>query len=402
MQKLNLPVKFYSCIVAVFCSLLFQAQQLDIKKLSDKIYLLNNGLQYKKSQDTLIGLLQREDLSPRDHIEVNILLSATYKRLQDYTSVNYYLSKALDIAKENNCRDLYNIINSHFAFSYFDTHDYKKAAGIMEQIANQDYKYLPAEDKSKILMQEGYIRFLDENFQAAEEYYRRASSLMMQDNACDLPIVYGKQIQLYFAENNIAKALEYYRTGVSRAKRCNILKYEMYLAEVMMNTYKERKDADNELKFNHIYDSLSNIYKRTENLQALHLNREIKSKENEEKEKKEKWRIFIIYSLATLVLVFIIIMIVRYMLKLKVKNRENERVIDEMRQLLAEYETEKARNIDQQSKLTSKQQLMLEMIKDGKSNKEIAIHFNITESTVKYHIRNIFEILNIKRRSELR
>lgn len=45
---------------------------------------------------------------------------------------------------------------------------------------------------------------------------------------------------------------------------------------------------------------------------------------------------------------------------------------------------------------------MLEMMKDGKSNKEIGCEFNITESTVKYHIKSIYEALNIKTRKDLK
>jgi hypothetical protein len=74
-------------VFLIFCFQISLAQEVNIVKLNDKIYEYNNNLEYKKSKDTLLHLLSNENLTAHDQIEINILLSMTYKRLQDYKSV---------------------------------------------------------------------------------------------------------------------------------------------------------------------------------------------------------------------------------------------------------------------------------------------------------------------------
>jgi len=52
-------------------------------------------------------------------------------------------------------------------------------------------------------------------------------------------------------------------------------------------------------------------------------------------------------------------------------------------------------------KLTERQKELLKLISEGFSNKEIADKLFITESTVKYHVRNIYSILELKDRKDL-
>lgn len=55
-------------------------------------------------------------------------------------------------------------------------------------------------------------------------------------------------------------------------------------------------------------------------------------------------------------------------------------------------------NIGQES-LTSSEKRILEMIVAGKSNKEIAAALNVSENTVKTHVKNIFEKLGVSDRT---
>ncbi|WP_353894026.1 response regulator transcription factor [Proteinivorax hydrogeniformans] len=50
--------------------------------------------------------------------------------------------------------------------------------------------------------------------------------------------------------------------------------------------------------------------------------------------------------------------------------------------------------------LTSKEQLILELISSGKTNKEIGHHLNLTEKTVRNYISKIFKRINVANRTE--
>lgn len=395
-------MKHYTLLIILFGCQILSSQKLNIDRLEKRIYEYNNNLQYKKSQDTLLDLLEIDDLSVKERVEINILISLTYKSLQDYTSVHYYLSNAKKIAVGNKLYGAINRINAQFAFAYFDIQDYKKADAIMQKLADADYQYLSDDDKSKLFVQQGYIAFTANNFKEAELEYSKAEALMEKSNACHLPIVYGKQMQLHLVQNNLKEANALYEKGVAKARECHILKYEVYLAEIMMNVFKEKNDVKNAYRFNRKFDSLNSIFRPSENLQKLHIDREIKLRESEEKSRKSRWQMVIIYTIGFLLISAVTFWLVRYALQLKSKNKEHIHTIQEMKQMLINFEEEKQVSISQKSQLNSRQLLIIEMIKDGKTNKEIASHLNISESTVKYHIKNIYDLLNIRKRSHLK
>lgn len=53
-------------------------------------------------------------------------------------------------------------------------------------------------------------------------------------------------------------------------------------------------------------------------------------------------------------------------------------------------------------KLTERQLEIIQLVKENKSNKEISAMLFISENTVKYHLKKIFEILDIDKRSDLK
>jgi DNA-binding NarL/FixJ family response regulator len=54
-----------------------------------------------------------------------------------------------------------------------------------------------------------------------------------------------------------------------------------------------------------------------------------------------------------------------------------------------------------ESDLTSKEEEVLKLVADGATNKQIALSLCVTENTVKFHLRNITEKLQIKNRSQM-
>jgi DNA-binding NarL/FixJ family response regulator len=51
--------------------------------------------------------------------------------------------------------------------------------------------------------------------------------------------------------------------------------------------------------------------------------------------------------------------------------------------------------------LTNKEVEVLKQVAHGATNKEIASSLNISDNTVKYHLRNIMEKLNVKNRAQI-
>ena len=55
-----------------------------------------------------------------------------------------------------------------------------------------------------------------------------------------------------------------------------------------------------------------------------------------------------------------------------------------------------------EQELSDRQLQILELIKKGKTNKEIASELYISENTVKYHLKIIYNILDIENRFQLK
>ena len=66
---------------------------------------------------------------------------------------------------------------------------------------------------------------------------------------------------------------------------------------------------------------------------------------------------------------------------------------------VSEEELDALENIAPAS-LTARQQAVLQLLHEGKSNKEIAAHLFLSMSTVKFHIAALFELLEAHSRTE--
>lgn len=52
------------------------------------------------------------------------------------------------------------------------------------------------------------------------------------------------------------------------------------------------------------------------------------------------------------------------------------------------------------NQLTKSEYKVIHLLEKGYSNKKISIHLNISENTVKYHLKNIYKKLKVKNRLE--
>ena len=83
--------------------------------------------------------------------------------------------------------------------------------------------------------------------------------------------------------------------------------------------------------------------------------------------------------------------------------KENTRIHNEIEQLTQALDEKGNKRLDlTQYNLTDRQKEIISLIQQGKSNKEIASLLFISENTVKYHLKIIYEILDIEHRTEIR
>lgn len=390
---------------------------LPIKVLDNKVFMLNNQMKYKESQSLLLPLLNRIELSDSYKFEVCILLSYTYKRVYDYESTTKFLDKAIEYAVKTTNKDRYQaIVLSEKAFVYFDTQEYDKANEIMQQLAKTNYRYIDFNNQAVLIMQQAYLQFLDKNYLLAESTYDAAIKCMKKGKSCNLPMIYVKKMQLYAAMGSMPKALEAYNTSGFYADSCKIIKYRIYACEELETIYKKQKNFEAAGVISIYLDSLKLIYEKEEHIAELHNQKEaflLHDKNDELKRVKgDKFQLQLWLILSILALFGIIWALLSYRKQKQALKGEFELFRESIllhfsqqpqqkEEILLLVETDTIEKTEEKILLSERQQEVLECLREGMLNKEIAARLYISENTVKYHIKGIYQALKINDRKEL-
>ena len=403
--------RFIILLSLVFISFL-QGKALNLPSLEEEIITYNRAGKHMVSQKKLSEILLTTDISAEERANVLFLMASTYRSVNDYLMCIDYLERSQAIAeklpKDNT---VLMRIDYEFAYVYFDTKDYEKCGEVMKRIANHHYKTIYPEDKAYILMQEGFLLLKDNKYGETERKYTEALGIMEKVSRCNLPMVYGKMMELYNLKKDIIKVENMYDQAYKIADECGILKYKVFLAAELERIYKENDLFTQAYEMGLKVDSLRNLEDQGNVISEMHiLDKAYIEKgtlqEEEEILTKEKIGAIIV---ATLLLSFIVHSVLRgrRLKNDKIRMREE---IKQMKEDLHSYSHTthfNEKNVDPENeifnyeKLTERQKELLKLMANGSSNKEIAEKLFITESTVKYHIKNIFSILELKDRRDL-
>ena len=124
------------------------------------------------------------------------------------------------------------------------------------------------------------------------------------------------------------------------------------------------------------------------------------------KEQNEKYIDYILYGVIVSLLLLLYFSVRLYQsnrTKRILVEKENTRIHDEIERLTQALDEKgnAALNLSNYN-LTDRQKEIIDFIRSGLTNKEIATKLFISENTVKYHLKIIYEILDIDHRSAIR
>lgn len=395
-------VFFLTCI-----SIPAVAQTISEINLTNKISALNDAFQYEKSIAIVTQIISDENASDYDKYVAYLLKSHTYKRLFNYPKTLEALDDACEIGIKTDKKDaVKNIILAEKSFVYFDTNDYQKAANLMTVLVKNNYQYLEQADKAWIVMQEGYLQFLDKNYTLAEKKYNESITILSDKNPDQLPNIYGKKVQLYNEMRLVEKRNQSFEAGVLCAKKYKKIKYEMYLYEIMKDAFQKNNDFKNAFLVQQKFDSITKFYRTNENSGKIEVLEQNLNKEKQElllkNEKYQKYLLFGCIAFLFVVLYFTVRLYRSNKDRRLLAERENIRIYSDIERLTKALDEKGTEKIDfSKFNLSSRQLEILGLIKIGLTNKKIAEKLFISENTVKYHLKAIYEILNVENRTVL-
>lgn len=402
--------RYLSLFFLIFASFLL-ANDIDLGKLEKEIFKNNRAGNQKISQQKLSELLMSRSLSKEEEGEILFLMANTYRSVNDFMMCIDYLKKAEVVAEDLPKDNLLKMkIDYEFAFVYFDNKDYEKSRVAMEYIASVNYKNPFPEDRAFILIQEGYLLVRDQKLKQAEKKYHEALVIMRDVDYCNLPIVMVKLMEMYSIDKQISKVEETYQETLKITESCNILKYRIFATAEMENLYKQNKMFDKANVLGVRLDSLRTVEGLENKISEMHVqDRKFLERDKIKQNETFFWeKIFTLLAIVgiTIVTVFYIIRSRRNFQKDKLKMEEEIELMRADLKLYSQLENTNERLLNPQvlsenfEKLTQRQKDLLGLMADGFSNKEIADKLFISESTVKYHIRNIYSLLELKDRKD--
>ena len=393
-------------VLFVFTQSFGQSEKL--KKLENQIKTFNDNLQYEKSIAVLNEIITNEQSTHYEKYYAYLLESFTHKRLFNYTKTLHKLDLALAEGLQSDQKEeVKNTIDAEKCFVYFDTQDYPKAEALITQLRKLNFKHLTIPTQSWIIMQDGYIKMLNKDYAKSEQLLNEAAALVKANSPENLPNIYGKKMELYNKMNLFEKRDTAFKEGLLLAKKYNKVKYEMYLYQVMRNILQENEDYKNAFFTQKKYDSIVKYYNATDANGKLELAEKKLEDENRQlKEQNEKYIDYILYGVIVSLLLLLYFAFRLYqsnMAKRILVEKENTRIHNEIERLTQALDEKGNATLNLSNyNLTDRQKEIIELIRSGLTNKEIASKLFISENTVKYHLKIIYEILDVEHRSAIR
>jgi DNA-binding CsgD family transcriptional regulator len=396
----------FAFFIILFSSNFLFGQTINPKKLDDEISSLNNKHLYEKSILKLQEILDNPDASHYDKYNAYLQKYYTYKRVSDFTTAleNIELAKKEGILS-NKKEECLSKIAIEDIFMKIEIQEFAEVKKILPEAQKKiNLKLLDPDTQGFYLCTLEIIENLDKKYKEADKHLDQAIAIFKKNNPRHLPNVYRKKIDIYKAIGNREKVIDAYNKGIYYAKKYNVRVYEKGLYESMAQYYRENYNP----KLIEYYLNLSAktaiaSYKslnESEKLKRL----ELKILADKEKEKEK-------YALATFSVTFIFFtLLTLYLFSLNkhhkkkrfIIQQENQKILSELQLVMKEKQTDESNLQLKEQELSDRQLQILELIKKGKTNKEIASELYISENTVKYHLKIIYNILDIENRFQLK
>ncbi|STD54135.1 helix-turn-helix domain-containing protein [Empedobacter falsenii] len=372
------------------------AQNIDPQKLNDEISVLNDQFKYETSLLRLEEVITDKKSTHYDIFNAYIQRSLTYKRLYNYPEVarNLELAKEhLDEVNDNKLKEIGEVrLLVEQLFVAFDNQKWEDVDKVLKEISTKDLSLLNSETQLFYYNVIATLQMREKDFVNAEKTLNHAIELGKIDNPKHVAAVYIKLIDLAEFKKDTQMAEKAFDNAIFYSKKYKMLIYEKFVYYIMSHFYAEIKDFEKAYYYQKIAVELTYKYStNTYNGKLTILDKKLLDKrKNIEIDYEKKIRYLLITCLIA-VFAFLIVVIKLYNSN-KEKNRfiqrENNRMRIELENFMKES-NEKGEHLlhIEDYNLTERQLEIIELVKQGKTNKEIGEELFISENTVKYHLK---------------
>lgn len=374
------------------------------KSLNDQIGEFNNSNKHEESIRLLETIILDDKSKPRDLYNAYFMKYITYKRIFNYTEALANLELALKYGlKSQDEREIRARIDVERLFLYYDQQQFEKVKEILEKLSSENLDFLPAYTHALYLSVLGSMATKSEQYEEAEKYLDKALVILQKHNPQHLPLIYRKKIDLNRRLNRYEKSIENFEKGLYYAEKYNIDVYIIGMYMDISTFYSRIGDTENALRTQHKINELNTFYDNTNKSGKLHqIEKELLTSVEKNRSKKNRFYFFIFISISLIGLGILYFLYNSGKRKHIIIQEKNKEIQNELDKISFELEEVNGNKIDVKNyNLTSRQLEIIDLVKQGKTNKEIGAQLFVSENTVKYHLKIIFETLGISKRTDL-
>ncbi len=380
-------------------------QKIDPKKLNLEISELNDIYKYDESIIRLEEIISNPKYSDFDRYNAYLQKALTYKRLYNYPEVLQNLDYALEEAKQTNFWEAAEVrVLTEQMFVEFDSKKYEEARKLIGILALKNINLLNSESLGFYFSAAGVLQIIDKKYEDAERTFNKAITILKKNDPKHLPMIYSKIISLAEHLEDKEMAQNAFKRGMFYADEYKMDMYRISLYYTMSHFFMTLEDYKSAYLYENQGVEVSSRYNAAfQNGKLTVLEKTLlKKKKNEEiKVQRQLKLFFILLSLVTLALV---VVLYKLYYSNKQKNtliqNENSRMRSELEMRVSSEKKEQI-NINN-GNLTERQLEIIDLVRQHKTNKEIGNELHISENTVKYHLKTIYNVLGIENRFELK
>ena len=375
--------------------------------LKKEISTYNEKSEYDKSVLRLDELIHQKDVSNYDLYQLYLLKYLTYKSLLNYpeAEVNLNIAEKFGLKDKKHVDEIEIRILIERIFIEFDHLRFNKTEELLQKVKTENLKYLDPETYSFYIAVIATIHINNKNYTQAEKDYFEAITILKEKSPKHLPNIYRTLIHLYTTTNENAKALKAFDDGIHYAKLYNLKLYILNMYESLTWHYAENENWEKAYKTRLIVNQLATDYDAINQSGKLqNLEKEILNKHNDLELRNQK-NVKLFLGITSGVFAFLLLVLFKLYKtnqeKRKLVENENER----MRQKISEImnnQSNTEKKIELNDYYFSERQLdIIDLVKQGFTNKEIANKLYVSENTIKYHLKIIYNTLGIDSRNSL-
>lgn len=392
---------FICCILSFLNSSANETKYIELNK---KIAALNEKQNYEETILILENIISNKNSSPDDLYNAHFQKYILYKSLFNYVQALNNLDLALEAGLKTNQKEKVQIrYKVERIIIHFDLLEFDKVIELTSSITRKDLEYLDQKTIAFYLSILGTLEMRKNNFNEAEKYLDEAEQILLKANPKHLPLIYRKKLGLYRLQKQHDKAIESFKKGLYYAEKYNITIYIIAMYDDISQFYSEIGDMENAFLAQNKIKLLSTEYDATNKSGKLQLLEKDLLQKSKEIDSQNKNRI-----LLTLIITLVVILAFLFFYTKFTKTKSSRATIEienirkDLEKVTKELDNagQSKLNLDNY-KLTERQNEIITLVKQGKTNKEIGQSLFISENTVKYHLKIIYETLNIANRSEL-